>query len=75
MKAPKPVSRRHVFYVPGYDPRGPLHYHRLYREDSLKQGAVNGLAVSTDKRRNSDGVEGQWTFKAEGCTNNYSFLR
>lgn len=75
MKAPKPVLRRHVFYVPGYDPRGPLHYHRLYREESLKQGAVNGLAIVTDKRRNIDDVESQWTVTADGVTTTYSFLR
>jgi hypothetical protein len=74
-RTPAAVKRRHVFYLSGFDPRGPLHYHRLYRDESRKQAAVNGLTVTTDKRRTIDEVESCWTVTANGVTTTYSFLR
>ena len=41
------VKRRAVFYIEGYDPRGPSHYHGLYRDEAAKQAklepALSGL--------------------------------
>ena len=36
---PATVKRRTVFYIPGFDPRGPVHYYRLYTAEAAKQAA------------------------------------
>jgi len=64
-----------VFYISGFDPRGPLHYHRLYREESAKQSAVNGLNIAVGKRRTIDEFESAWTLATETTASEYSFLR
>ena len=35
--------RRTVFYIEGFDPRGPSHYYSIYRDEAAKQARVNGL--------------------------------
>ena len=30
----EPVSRRTVFYIEGFDPRGPSHYYSIYRDEA-----------------------------------------
>jgi hypothetical protein len=42
--------RRRIFYISGFDPRGPAHYHCLYAEKAVKQAAVNGLAIEVGPR-------------------------
>lgn len=70
-----PVARRTVFYLPGFDPRGPLHYHRLYAGEARKQAAVNGLTIDVSKRRNVDSSESAWTLTADGVSTEFRFLR
>ena len=36
------VRRRHVFYVPGYDPMPPRRYRELYRFEGKKQAEISG---------------------------------
>ena len=69
------VRRRHVFYVPGYDPRGPSHYHRLYGEEAAKQAAINGLALGIGPRRKVSEIESAWRVASETTVTDYSFLR
>jgi hypothetical protein len=69
------VSRRTVFYISGFDPRGPMHYHRLYREEAAKQAAVNGLNISVEGRRKIDDHEMRWQLKADSTVTDYAFLR
>ena len=69
------VSRRTVFYIPGFDPRGPVHYHGLYRSEGTKQAAVNGLLPAVSKRQTVDAVEARWTVEAGGVETDYRFLR
>ncbi|MEW5838788.1 MAG: hypothetical protein AB1717_08145 [Pseudomonadota bacterium] len=57
--------RRHVFYFPGFDPRGASFYHRIYREESDKQSAVNGLTASVGRRRRVSDVSQGWTVHAQ----------
>lgn len=45
------VRGRHVFYISGFDPKGPAHYHRLYGEQAALAGAVGGYRVDVGKRR------------------------
>ena len=38
--------RRHVFYIPGYDPIHPRRYRELYRKEGAEQAAISGYALS-----------------------------
>ena len=40
------VRRRHVFYIPGYDPIPPRRYRELYRKQSAAQAAVSGHEIT-----------------------------
>ena len=70
-----PIRRRRVFYISGYDPRGPMHYHKLYREECAKQNAVNGLGVAVGSRKTGDAVENHWTLSTADTETTYTFLR
>ena len=39
------VSRRRVFYIPGYDPHPPRRYRELYRTESRKQAEISGYEI------------------------------
>ncbi|MCP5087491.1 MAG: hypothetical protein GY952_11890 [Rhodobacteraceae bacterium] len=41
MPEQKPVKRRHMFYVPGYDPVPPRRYRELYRSEGTDQAAIS----------------------------------
>ncbi len=41
----KPVSRRRVFYIPGYDPIHPRRYRELYRKEGAAQAALSGYDI------------------------------
>ena len=69
------VVLRTVFYIEGYDPRGPQHYHRLYRDEAAKQAQVNGLAVTVGARRRIDEVTHAWDVETAGTRTSYRFLR
>ena len=57
------VRRRHVFYIPGYDPIPPRRYRELYRKESAAQAAVSDhemtLRPGRDKARFGWGVTAQ----------------
>ena len=40
------VSKRHVFFVPGYDPVGPRRYRELYRTHSRQQAEISGYQIN-----------------------------
>jgi hypothetical protein len=40
------VRRRHVFYIPGYDPIPPRRYRELYRKEAAAQAAVSGHEIA-----------------------------
>jgi pimeloyl-ACP methyl ester carboxylesterase len=69
------VKRRTVFYLPGFDPRGPVYYHGLYSSEGSKQAAINGLALNVSRRKTVDDCEAMWTIEAEGVSTQYRFLR
>ena len=72
---PRQVLRRTVFYISGFDPRGPLHYHRLYSVEAAKQSAVNGHATTVSKRRNEGSLQSLWTVETGTTTTQIRFLR
>lgn len=47
----KPVSRRRVFYIPGYDPIHPRRYRELYRKESAAQAAISGYDIALTARQ------------------------
>lgn len=69
------VKRRHVFYLSGYDPRGPSHYHGLYRDEAPKQTPLNGLAIEVGPRRKTGETEYSWVLRTAVTKTTYSFLR
>lgn len=40
------VSKRHVFFVPGYDPGGARRYRELYRTHSIQQAEISGYRIA-----------------------------
>jgi hypothetical protein len=46
----RPVARRRVFYIPGYDPMPPRRYRELYRTEGLKQAEISGYRLAVKKR-------------------------
>lgn len=73
------LKKRHVFYLSGFDPRGPAFYRRLYASESARQSAVNGMALTIGERSKPSSLSSAWTVQAsvEGQTveTRYEFLR
>ncbi|MEL7093686.1 MAG: hypothetical protein AAFN94_18345, partial [Pseudomonadota bacterium] len=42
---PKTVTRRRVFYIPGYDPIPPRRYREVYRTESAEQARISGYEI------------------------------
>jgi hypothetical protein len=38
------IRRRRVFFLPGFDPRGPVHYHQTYRDEAARQSQTDRAA-------------------------------
>ncbi len=55
------VRKRHVFYISGFDPKGPAHYHRLYADQAELAGAVGGYRADVGKRRRLSEHAAGWT--------------
>ncbi len=45
------VTKRQVFYVPGYDPFHPRRYRELYRKESKAQAAISGYDVNLSPKQ------------------------
>ncbi len=58
----KPVKRRQVFYIPGYDPIHPRRYRELYRKEGGDQAAISGYSLSLSPNA---GERYGWQVKAE----------
>lgn len=76
---PAPVRRRHVFYISGFDPRGPSHYHALYRDEAARQSGVSGMHIEAGLRHNAGTGSASWTVDAaeqgDKVETHYEFLR
>jgi hypothetical protein len=44
------VFRRHVLYIPGYDPFPPRRYRELYRKEGASQAAISGYTLAIQPR-------------------------
>ncbi|WP_428516065.1 hypothetical protein [Roseovarius sp.] len=45
------VTRRRVFYIPGYDPIHPRRYRELYRKEGAEQAGLSGYALDLSARK------------------------
>lgn len=54
------VKRRYVLYIAGFDPSGPAHYHRLYKEHAHLQASLQGYEVDIDSRQKIGDHLAQW---------------
>ncbi|MEQ5868563.1 hypothetical protein J4E08_01480 [Sagittula sp. NFXS13] len=45
------VTRRRVFYIPGYDPIHPRRYRELYRKEGAAQAEISGYALSLSPKK------------------------
>ena len=59
---PNPVSKRQVFYIPGYDPIHPRRYRELYRKEGAEQAAVSGYDIALSP--SSGGARYVWHVEA-----------
>ncbi|MXU66352.1 alpha/beta fold hydrolase [Oceanomicrobium pacificus] len=57
------MRRRHVFFLPGYDPSPPRRYRELYRREAARQAAVTGLDMTVRGEAAGDGPY-QWLVTA-----------
>lgn len=73
------VQRRRLFYVHGFDPRGPAPYHRMFTEEGARQAAIGGYALSAGPRQRGSRTAASWdvTARWDGVTveTHYDFLR
>lgn len=45
------ISRRRVFYIPGYDPIHPRRYRELYRKEGAEQARISGYEIGLTPKR------------------------
>ena len=45
------VFRRHVVYIPGFDPFPPRRYRELYRKEGTEQAAISGYEIAVTARQ------------------------
>ena len=60
----RPVRKRHVFYIPGYDPIHPRRYRELYRSEGAAQAAISGYDLALSARKGVTGRYG-WQVAAQ----------
>src|SRR4051794_34947708 len=74
-----PIRRRHVFYISGFDPKGPAWYHDIYAQEALKQAEVSGYGISVGPRQRKGKFIGRWLVNWQGDSGEvettYDFLR
>lgn len=49
------VRKRHVFFIPGYDPIAPRRYRELYRREAMRQAAISGYEITVEGQKERDG--------------------
>ena len=49
------VRKRHVFFVPGYDPIAPRRYRELYRREAALQASISGYEIDIQSKQDASG--------------------
>ena len=57
--------RRRVHFIAGFDPRGVIHYHRLFRDEAAKQSKLNGSTIVTGPRKRLNSAVHRWDVAAQ----------
>ncbi|MBU2982229.1 hypothetical protein KO498_10460 [Lentibacter algarum] len=52
------VSKRRVFYIPGYDPIHPRRYRELYRKEGAEQAEISGYDIALSPKKTKGGPYG-----------------
>lgn len=77
--AARPVRKRCVFYLSGFDPKGAAYYHALYRDEAAAQAEVSGLEVTVGLRQKTTDGNTFWDVNSHSAggavETHYEFLR
>lgn len=68
--AGRPVHRRHVFFVSGFDPKGASYYHALHTAEAVKQDAVTGTLTTMGPRVRDAQGNSHWTISSQPAPGN-----
>ena len=61
------THRRHVIYVPGYDPRGVAHYYRSFRRELARFASLHGLRATLSRPTTPpDTASSRWSVTTDG---------
>jgi hypothetical protein len=75
----RPVRKRCVFYLSGFDPKGAAHYHALYHQEAARQSEVSGVSITVGRRQKTSEGNAFWDLSGnppEGSVETrYEFLR
>lgn len=73
---PQRITRRAVFYLPGFDPRDPETYWGLFRREARHTAGRRGRTIAVgEPARAPDGISLDWDVEADGTRTRYSLLR
>lgn len=65
------VRKRHVFFIPGYDPIAPRRYRELYRREAVRQAAISGYEITVEGQTERNGYYSWATWaRTEGLETN-----
>ena len=59
------ITKRKVFYLSGFDPRGAAFYHRLYQEESALQATLHRANIQVSARTRQAAHFNHWTIQAD----------
>ena len=73
------IKRRKIFYISGFDPRGPNYYHTLYRDEAETFAQLTGENINILNRKHASPIETTWkierTIDGQSVKIDFSFLR
>ena len=73
------VKRRRVFFISGFDPKGPAHYQAVYDQESQKQAALGGYKIEVEPAKRRGKIATIWEITAQfdgrSVQTQYEFLR
>lgn len=59
------ITKRQVFYLSGFDPRGAAFYHRLYQEESALQAKLLQANIEVSSRKRQIKLVNHWQIQAD----------
>jgi pimeloyl-ACP methyl ester carboxylesterase len=58
------IFRRRVYYLGGFDPRGPSHYHALYKQQAAEQSKITGMKITVGDRQRVNAWVNRWNVRS-----------